>query len=373
MRRALAAATLVAAGSLAWLAPASAHGEYSGGWTDPAPGAVLDGRRGISGSVGNNHGIEAVSLNLVVPEDRDAPEECAAIGSPWAPVAGGGSQQVSFTFEVVFPCNLVYQVEASAQAGAGEGTTFDPDPAPGPFGMPTRVTVAIPAEPVDDLRLRLTGPEDERDVTLTWAAGPEPDILRYVVLRDGDEIGDVEAGDDTRFVDDDAPAGSTATYEVRAVRSGPDGDVDGRPAADSIDVPEPPADEPAVDDGEGGDGDAGDGDGDGDSTSDGGSGGSGSGGGTRPSISPARPTGGGGPPTTLDTGFAERLPFGEQPAEEVAAPPPSGDGSVVAAFDDSDDAPLLNPETWTFIAAGLALLMGSMVIRHVTRRAAAGY
>ena len=60
MRRALAAATLVAAASLAWLAPAVAHGEYSGGWTDPAPGGVLDCRRGISGSLGDKQGIEAV-------------------------------------------------------------------------------------------------------------------------------------------------------------------------------------------------------------------------------------------------------------------------------------------------------------------------
>ena len=371
MRRALLAAALVAAAALTSLVPAWAHGEYSGGWTDPAPGSVLDGLRGISGSASHVHGIEQVLLQSVVPEDVEAGEECAASGGPWAPVSGGGAQQVSFTFQVVFPCNIVYRVDATAQAGAGEGTRLEPDPAPGPFPMQGRIAVAIPAAPVDGLDLRLAGPEDAREVVITWSGGAEPDIQRYVITRDGEVLGEVAAGDELELVDAAAPPGARSTYEVTAIRSGPKGDVAGQPADASIDVPERPVE------GDEGDGAA---DEDGDDGDDGGSGpplgsSSGPGGGTGPAPigTSSRPVSGG-PPTTLDTGFSETLPFdpAAPQAEEVAAPP-TGDGSVVASFDDADEPPVLNQETWTFIAAGLALLMGSMVIRHVTRRAAAGY
>jgi hypothetical protein len=376
MRRALAAVALVAVSSVAWLAPADAHGDYSGGWTDPAPGDVLDGRRGISGSVGHAHGIQSVSLGLVSPVDAEAPPECAPEGAPWEPIAGGGAQQVSFTFDVGFPCNIDYRVEAQAQAGAGEGTRFEPDPAPAPFSMSSIVSVAIPAEPVQDLALDLDGPAEDRNVVLTWSPGAEPDIVRYIISRDGDELGEVVPGEELTFVDASPTPGSQPTYEVTAVRSGPDGEIAGRPASASIEVPERPSEDDA--DADGGDPDDGDGDGggggDGASPTDGGT--SGTSGGTSGIRLPAptsRPASGGGPPTTLDTGFQETLPFGAQPEQEVAAPPPARDGSVVASFDDADEPPVLNQETWTFIAAGLALLMGSMVIRHVTRRAAAGY
>ena len=377
MRRALLGAAVVAAAALTSMGPAWAHGEYSGGWTDPAPGEVLDGLRGISGSVSHGHGIEQVLLQSVVPEDVDAGDECAASGGPWAPIAGGGAQQVSFTFQVVFPCNIVYRVDATAQAGAGEGSRLDPDPAPGPFSMQGRIAVAIPAEAVDGLDLRLAGSDDAPQVVITWSEGTEPDILRYVITRDGEVIDEVDAGDELEVVDTDPSPGARATYEVTAIRSGPEGDVAGRPADASIDVPdrsvEDDEDEAASDDGD----DAGtsddDGDGDGDSGPALGSS-SAPGAGSRPAPigTSSRPVSGG-PPTTLDTGFSETLPFDpEAPQDEVAAPP-TGDGSVVASFDDADEPPVLNQETLTFIAAGLALLMGSMVIRHVTRRAASGY
>lgn len=372
MRRALLAAAVVAAAALTSLAPAWAHGEYSGGWTDPAPGTVLDGLRGISGSVSHVHGIQAVSLQAVVPEDVDAGEECAPSGGPWAPISGGGAQQVSFTFQVVFPCNIVYRVDATAQAGAGEGTRLNPDPAPGPFPMQGRIAVAIPAEAVDGLDLRLAGAEDAPEVVVTWSQGAEPDILRYVVSRDGEVLGEVEAGDELELVDTAPPPGTRATYEVTAVRRGPKGDVSGQPADASIDVPEPPAED---DEDDASDDDAADDDDDADDASGPALGSSSApGGGSRPTPigTSSRPVSGG-PPTTLDTGFSETLPFDpEAPQGEVAAPP-TGDGSVVASFDDADEPPVLNQETWTFIAGGLALLMGSMVIRHVTRRAAAGY
>jgi hypothetical protein len=376
MRRALLAVAVVAAAAVTSLAPAWAHGEYSGGWTDPAPGSVLDGLRGISGSVSHVHGIEQVLLQSVVPEDVEAGEECAASGGPWAPVSGGGAQQVSFTFQVVFPCNIVYRVDATAHAGAGEGTRLSPDPAPGPFPMQGRIAVAIPAAPVDGLDLRLAGPEDARRVVISWSEGAEPDIQRYVITRDGEVLGEVDAGDELEVVDADPPPGARSTYEVTAIRSGPEGDVAGQPADASIDVPERPVEDDEDDDASGDD-PAGD---DGDDGDDGGSdpalgSSSGPGGGTGPTPigTSSRPVSGG-PPTTLDTGFSETLPFDPAaPQEEQVAAPPTGDGSEVASFDDADEPPVLNQETWTFIAAGLALLMGSMVIRHVTRRAAAGY
>jgi len=382
MRRRLLVAAVVAAAGLATLAPASAHGDYTGGWTDPAPGTELDGLRSISGTVSHPHGIEAVSLLLVSPVEEQPPE-CEAGGGPFAPVQGNGAMSVSFSFPVVFPCNVMYQVAARAQAGAGEGTSLEPDPAPGPYDMPLVVAVAIPPDPVDDVGVFVD--DDGDDVTITWSPNREPDLLRYEVLRDGEVIGEVGADDDLRFVDDDPPRGTTATYEVVAVRQGPrDDDVKASPSGESVEVPDgedADDDEDGTDDGDEGDEDAdededdgeGDEDGDGDGGSLGTSSGTGGGGGQPGSVGISTgPSGGGagGPPTTADTGFSDVLPFAG--GQGVAAPP-SGDGSVVASFDDAEDTPLFNQETWTFIAAGLALLMGSMVIRHVTRRAAAGY
>jgi hypothetical protein len=322
MRRLLVSLGLVAAASVLTLAPAGAHGDYAGGWSDPAPGARLDGLRGISGAVGHAHGIQAVSLNLVVPEDPDAPDECAPTGGPWAPVNGGGAPQVSFTFQVTFPCNIVYRVEAAAQAGSGEGSTFDPDPAPSPFQMPTLIAVAIPPEPVDDVEATLTGTARNPEVEVAWSPGEEPDLKRYVITRDGEVLGEVYHGEPAVFVDEDPPSGRSI-YEVTAVRSAPGGDVAGGASGADVNVPEPPPEEddederdPSSDDdgdddsSDDDDGDDDDGD-DGDGPSLGSS--TGSGGGSQPGSigSSSGPATGGGPPTTLDTGFSETLPFGE--------------------------------------------------------------
>jgi hypothetical protein len=72
-----------------------------------------------------------------------------------------------------------------------------------------------------------------------------------------------------------------------------------------------------------------------------------------------------GPPTTLDTGFGETLPF-DTSGQALSAP--EGDAAVVAAFE--EEQLLDEKQRMAFIAGGLAVLVGAAVILYVTRRAA---
>jgi hypothetical protein len=76
------------------------------------------------------------------------------------------------------------------------------------------------------------------------------------------------------------------------------------------------------------------------------------------------------PPTTADTGFKQALQY---PAgKPAAAAAPTGDPAVVAVFDEGGGtSPLSNRSTMSYVAGGLAVLVGAFVIRTVTRRAAA--
>lgn len=385
-RRLLAAAAFVVA-TLAALVPAAAQGgEYSGGWTDPArsgtrdgqPLAYLDSQRDLVGQVSHPNGIQNVAIVL---RSTEVPEGCEAVGDANGSANEGTGQSVIFRFTAQFPCNLVYEVRATAQAAASGGLSSS---TPEPYHMPLLVAVAIPPQPVAQVDAILEVDGDDPSVTLRWPANAEPDLLGYVVTRvvDGERetLGQVDVEGKREWLDDDPPTGETATYEVSAVRSGPDDDVKqvaAPPTAVAVDVPGEPEDD---EDEGGGDGD-GDGSADGDDAGDDGaplgssSSNDGGGGGSDPgALSSVRQRGGGGPPrtspTTIDTGFGETLPFdtSQQPPGEVAAP--AGDGSVVAEFEFEKTSPFANRETMAMIAGGLALLVGSLVIVYVTRRAA---
>ena len=376
MRRLLAAALLtLVAGSFTVFSPSAGAQDsdgYSGGWTDPAPTdtrddtpvAYLDEVQQLSGTL-TREGWTIDDVSFVgVPTDPRPPEECEAdVPDQTAP---GGSSTVTFTFDATFPCNLEYLVRATAHLTRRQtiGSTT------ASRSMPLIVAVAIPPAPIEQLDATLEVDGDDRKVTLEWPAGSEPDLLGYVVSRttEGttDTLGQVDAGKTTTFVDDAPPDGTTSEYSVTAVRNGPDDEIEQVPSAPTTVAVKVPA------------------------ASDSSTGGSG-GGGTEPglttivtgqpergrpdpgSLSSVRARGGGppsGPPTTLDTGFEETLPF--QPGEESAAPPPpQGDNAVVALFDeDTSGSPLSDKGTMKLIAAGLVVLVFASMVLVVTRRAA---
>jgi hypothetical protein len=383
MRRVVAAAALVVAVVATTPTADAQDSGYNGRWIDPVPSATrddkplgyLDGDRPLAGEVSHPNGIRAVNAVLVPDADNPPPDGCAGEVDPNAELSPDGSFKVHGTF----PCNIVYEIRATAQANAGSGLGSS---TPGPYSMPLLVAVAVPPAPVSQVDAALEVDGDDHAVTLTWPRGAEPDLLGYVVARttDGDteQLGQVDATDDApRFVDDDPPTGYTSTYSVTAVRTGPDDDVEQVPAAPTtvdVDVP-------------------------GERASDGGSNGgsSGSGKGTSGSGDPVDPelagaqvqageqgrpdagslssvrrrasTGRPTPPTTADTGFSETIDYGE-PGEEAAVLP-GGDPSVVALYDESvTGSPWSNKETMSFVAGGLAVLMGAAVVLTVTRRAA---
>ena len=377
-RRLLAAAALL---TLLAAPLVRAQDGYSGGWTDPAPSSDLDGRplayldaaRPLVGQVSHPNGISSVNAVLVPDPEHPVAEGCeASMDGPTATEPSGST--MVFRVPATFPCNLVYEVRATAQANAGGGLGND---TPGPYAMPLLVAVAIPPAPVSQVDAVLEVDGDDRSVVLEWPEGSEPDLLGYVVARDGTSLGQVDAGDTLRFVDDDPPPG-ISEYSVTSVRDGPDDTVEQVPAEPTVVQVEVPASE---DDADGGDGD-GDGDGGGSGGGDGGEAADPQIAGEQTAAEPrGAPLSGGlssvnargqappslGPPTTLDTGYQETLPFDPRAPEEVAAPP-SGDAAVVTVFEEADA--LDDKQRYAFIAGGLAVLVGASVILHVTRRAA---
>lgn len=371
MRRLLLA---VAAMAVVAMPTAWAQEGYSGGWNDPAPSGVRDGKplaylqqvQRLSGHVSHPNGIASVNAFLVPNLDAPPPSDCEASADPSTATEPSGNG-VIFHLTATFPCNLVYEVRANAQANASGGIGGGSPP---PHVMPLFVAVAIPPAPVAyvDAELEMVG--DAGRVVLSWPGGTEPDLLGYVIARDGEPLGQLDAGETTRFVDPEPPTGGTSRYSVTAVRRGPDDtvpQVSSRPTTVSVDVPATPDDDAAA------------------------GGGDGTGAGADPQIAGeattaetrGAPGSGGlssvrsraqapprlGPPTTIDTGFDETLPFDTTRAQ-AAAPtaPPVGDQAVVRVFD--EDELLDEKQRLAFLAGGLAVLVGAAVIMHVTRRAA---
>lgn len=376
MRRALAAVGLVAVALL--VAPlAGAQEGYAGGWTDPAPTrsrddkplAYLDAIKTLTGQVSHPNGIRSVSVVLVPDADAAPAEGCDAEMDPNVAVEQNGTT-ATFRVNATFPCNLMYELRATAQANASSGITGG---APAPYAMPLLLGVAIPPAPVASVDAILEVDGDDRTVTLEWPAGSEPDLLGYVITRtigdDTETLGQVDAGAERTFTDDDPVAGKGNRYDVTAVRNGPDDDVEqvaAPPTSVLVDVPADPDEVPAGGDGGAGDGSEPDPQLAGDATQ--------GDGGARPNAGglssvrvrgvQGRPT----PPTTADTGYSETIDYGEVGPEDAVPP---GDNSVVALYEEGTaGSPWSDKETMTFIAGGLAVLSGAGTILTVTRRAA---
>jgi hypothetical protein len=353
-------------------APMPAHGQQSGfsraEWTDPAPSgdrfgtpvAYLDDARPLTGVAVHQNGISSVNAILVPDPAAPPPDGCQATVEPNAVIDADGA---TFHVTATFPCNLVYEVRASAQSNPGSGIAAPP---PESRAIPLLVAVAVPPAPVGTVDADVDG--DSRAVSLSWPANGERDLLGYDVRRGGQSIGQVNAGDATRFTDTKPPAaGGDIRYEVVAYRQGPDDEVKQVPSRSTsvtVDVPRDP-DAPAAAAGSDG----------GDEAVDP----------SNPQLAGQQhaasrsgtPLAGGmssvrargqaaprlGTPTTLDTGFGETLPFDTSGQAAV------GDPAVVAEFDDGGDL-MDGKQKLAFIAGGLAVLVVAGMIFHVTRRAA---
>jgi hypothetical protein len=373
MRRALAAVGLVAVALLA--APhAGAQDGYAGGWIDPAPSATRDGKplayldtaRMLTGQVSHPNGIQSVSVVLVPDPDDPPADGCDAEMDPNIAMEQNGTT-ATFRVNATFPCNLLYELRATAQANADTGITGG---TPAPYSMPLVLGVAIPPAPVASVDAILEVDGDDRSVTLEWPKGSEPDLLGYVITRtvgdDTETLGQVDVGERRTFTDDEPPVGESSRYDVVAVRNGPDDEVEqvaSVPTSVMVDVPGDGEEEP-------GDADAGGEPVDpqlaGEATPN--DGGAPPDPGALSSVRRVRGTGPASPPTTADTGYSETIDYGE--VGDAAAVPP-GDNAVVALYDESTaGSPWSDKETMTFVAGGLAVLSGAGTILTVTRRAA---
>jgi hypothetical protein len=205
---------------------------YSGGWTDPAatttndngwPVVYLDGPHTLSGQVSHDNGVTRVTAVLVPDPDNPPAEGCDPSMSPVTAEQNGNT--VTFHVDGTFPCNLVYQVKATAYAAAGG--TFRTTPPP--YQMPLAVAMAAPPAPVGTVTATASADGDKRSVKLEWPANSERDLLGYIITRTARDktvdLGQVAAGDPLELVDDSPASGTTNTYDVIAVRRGPDAKV----------------------------------------------------------------------------------------------------------------------------------------------------
>jgi len=300
--------------------------------------------------------VQRVDLELVGSEvDPDCPVPLLA------PAEG---EEAARQFERVLPafeCNGTWLLLA-------RGTTGDAAPVHGAESGTTSTSFSLAVRPRDPagLEAATAAPGGTPEVTLTWLANPELDLVGYRVERldPGAEawtlLGTAPANPEPTFVDDELVQGGEHAYRLTALRVGATAaEADQVASAGSdmaaTEVPEPPA-----------------------TTS------------TTGRSSAPQPAAGAGPggrlptatvtprtPTTRDTGFRGTLPFDPSQTTtsiipgELAAPAPTAppvDDAVVAIIeepgDDGGTDQLLVP-----VAAGLALLVGGANVRHVVRRA----
>lgn len=327
--------TLLGTGVLLVAPPAGAAESISGGaWN----GSALDpGASAVSTNAYRLSGTFRHQLNRTV-EVRVSASPAGSGACAIAPVVlPSASTPRAFNVTLRIPCNGTYTIVATA-------VTTDNNALMGPeaAALDRRISVAAPAPQVTGV----TAEADSRSVTITWddMRNAAPDLDHYVVERKIDD-GDFEelaqlSPDDQALTDDDLPAaGGEATYRVSSARPTPSGIVTSQSsdeAATTFDAaPTDPTTDPGTGSGDGGGtGSGGDTSGGAGSSSGSGSGsGSGSDGGsgaTRSSVTPPRvfsgtflppllrpvtqtlptPT----TPTTIDDGYEDTLPYGQEEA-----------------------------------------------------------
>lgn len=342
-------------------------GEWAGSFVNHPPAVTSDpGSTPVEGAFvrDRSYGQPSVTMTITPPAGLagSCPHGTArSIQSTVTPEGSGfTTNRYRFSWNVPFGprvCNGTYGVEIVADV-VGD------DPR-----LTTSIDVAVPPAMV----LGVTADEvDDRVVEVSWGApaDPPPDLVGYTVVRSASSDETRFAVDDpaaTSFTDDDLPAeGGTVRYQVLARRWAPGGEVTstGGEAAQPVTVaPAPDDTDPAPGGGSGA--------------------GSGTGGGTAPGAAPGgpatprfraplvgsvssglvppllRPS----PPTTVDDGFAETLPFEDaEPGEEEAVPP--GDELASAFYEGEAGRGLVIP-----IATALVLAVWAFHLRFLSKAA----
>jgi hypothetical protein len=310
--------------------------------------------------------VASIALVLEHAEYPEGQPPCSPAGfGQTAPGSPSGAS--AFSFEVLLPCNGTYVVRANATSRGGIGRQ------PETAALRLRLTVAVPAAPVQALTAQQAGSADRPEVALTWEPVPEaerdPDFAGYDVERavgDGpfELLASLPDPAAAAYLDKRTDAaGGNHRYRILSLRRAGASPMAGYVAAPHA-APEASVELPRGDeDDDGGTGDGSGGTGGDDAAR------SGDGTATVRRSTPGRgPTGRPGPRThtTVDTGFDETLPFqpGEGGGQQAL---PTGDPAVVARLDDDGDA---QKQTLALVAAGSAMGVGALALRRLLRQAA---
>jgi hypothetical protein len=370
-RRVVAFGALVLAALGAW-APVAHADVPTGRWTDPAPNgqqATVTRAQQLKGSADfGPSSIEKVDFS-VLPDGMGAPtgQPCSADGVVRPQTRTGSGTHIDFAFDAPFPCNRKYHVRAAVTPKAR------PLQSDSPLYLDLWVSVAIPSAATSGLAA--TADSGERAVQLTWAGAPrEADFEGFQIRRakgDGGfaPIADAEPGA-TSWTDRDVARGETYRYQVVGMRPGPDPGTTvfspaGPTASATLDA------EPSS----GGDEEVAPVDSNGDGTIDETEKAtaaeqtrtlrSGSGVPTGNGVSSVHReiASGSRTPTTLDTGYSDRLPF--------KTGQPGADGAVAELLDGGDGGD--DRQRALLIGGGTVTFSWAMLLRFLSRRAALLY
>jgi hypothetical protein len=372
IRRALAFGAVALAALGAW-APAAHADVPTGRWTDPAPNgqqATLTRAQQLRGSADYGpSSIERVDFS-VLPDGVGAPagQPCSAEGVVRPQTRAGSGTHIDFAFDAPFPCNRKYHVRAAVIPK--DRPIVDDSP----LYLDLWVSVAIPSAATSGLVA--TADSGAKTVQLTWAGAPrEADFEGFQIRRakgDGgfDPIADAEPGA-TSWTDRDVARGETYRYQVVGMRPGPDPGTTvfsptGPTASATLDAEASPDGETEVAPV----------DSNGDGTIDDSEKASaeertrvlrsGSGVPTGNGVSSVHReiASGSRTPTTLDTGYSDRLPF--KPGSE-----PGGDGAIAELLGGDDDGE--DRQRALLIGGGTVTFSWAMLLRYLSRRAALVY
>lgn len=355
LRRLPAAAT---AGMLALftLAPPASAAEPMVEWTRPTIAEdVLREPGSITGTITGEEGqgIENVGFELIPETPASGPDDPCFVEPPDSTlVFSGDSPSETFDLDLVFPCNRSYELVATVDYSDGSLTDVL-----GTEAVTSSIDFSVAIPPAKVAGFEATFDEGTREVRLTWAPNPEPDILGYFVERNapGPE-GFVRTGPEMLPPDQgsftDPGIEDEHRYRVTAVRRGPvspQDQIQSKPS--SVLTAGPERTEPTLPDDI-----------------------------PAPNSRPPAPSGGGGsssrraapaPSQTRPTSniFEETLPFDPSQTTLPQSLPdePPEDAAVLAEFD--DEAPADQRATMVPIAGGLALVVGAMHLFLLSKRA----
>lgn len=231
-------AVVVLAGAVPLLpGPAWADGDVSA----PAEPVVAHGKVALSGTVDFSE-RDPLELRLTAP---GKPAQVVASAGPAE--IGQRTRTLSFEF-ITAPCNVPQACATGTDAPNGGWSLELVHQRPPQFGGPEVLArqlfvVDVPARPPSQVDATLTA---RREITVSWARGTEPDLLRWEVSDDGDQsrrIAVADAGCDggtgicSAVFDYPERATGTRSFSVAAVRAC--GAADCQPVASSRVTTEP--------------------------------------------------------------------------------------------------------------------------------------